>query len=73
MEEKDHALEVLVRSMKNYINHSTLRIETIARKLDENFEELEATKLPEYQAAIDAIKAYQEALASHFTEKYKFD
>ncbi len=68
--QKDSNLEVMTHGMKFAIDHSASNIETVTTKLNSHFDGLNADKLPEYKTAIDAIKAYQEALVAHFVKKY---
>ena len=69
--QEDENLEVMTRGMKRAIRHSTTNIETVTGNLNAHFKGLDANKFPEYQKALDAIKAYEQALVKEFTKKYK--
>ncbi len=68
--ETDSALKFMTGGIGLSLEQSVTHIETVTRFLDNHFEGLEASKLPEYQRAIDALRAYQEALVAHFSRKY---
>lgn len=70
MAEKDSNLEIMVRGLRSMLLSTENSIEEIARSLDRSGLGLNASQLPEYQKAIDAINAYKEALVEHFTKKY---
>ncbi len=69
-ENEDPNLKLLLRGIRGAIRGSASVIEHIAGNLDNIFDGLGADQLPEYKAAMDAIKAYEEALVARFAEKY---
>ena len=69
-DKEDSTLKVMTRAMKSAVEHSAKNIKTVTRNLENRFEGLDAHQLPEYQKALDAIRAYQSAFVEHFTKKY---
>jgi len=70
---EDHenfVLEVMVGGIRIALNHSVTNIERVTEYFDEQFEGLNARKLPEYKKALSAIKKYEAAFVKHFTKKY---
>ena len=70
MTHEDNTLEIMTGGMRLAIEDSVRNIERITLFFDSRFEGLDASKLPEYQRAIDAIREYQSVLIERFTKKY---
>lgn len=69
--QEDTHLRVMKQGIALAIRESATGLERVAGKLDRVFEGLDAKKLPEYQTALQAIKAYKTALVAQFERKYK--
>ena len=70
-ENKDQTLTTLTGGTSIAIQHAATSIENITTYLDESLHGLEASKLPEYRQAIDAIQAYKNALVQRMIDKSK--
>lgn len=69
--EKDSNLEVMVNAIKIAIKSSATSLNHVTNSLNKKYNGLNADQLPEYQKALDAIKAYKKALIERFSENYK--
>ena len=73
-EKQESSLEAMTsmsRAMKYCIGRCESDLRMATEFFDGNFKGLDIKQLPEYQKAVDAIRAYQEASANHFEEKWK--
>jgi hypothetical protein len=67
----DLSMKKFIRSTLHSFNTCVSDLETVTEFYDSQFEGLDAKKLPEYEAAINAIRAYKEAFARNFEKKYR--
>ena len=71
----DEGHKAMVRGIRMAIGSS--KLETVVRVINSFFKglnpPLKLDQLPEYQKALDAIKAYSEAVVSELDRRYKED
>ena len=73
-EEKYSSLEAMTsmsKAMRHCMGSCESDLKRVTGFFDGHFKGLDLSQLPEYQKAIDALRAYQEAAANHFAKKWR--
>lgn len=64
----DKVTKVTLMGIKTRLKMSEVNLEQLARGVDETFEGIDVRNLPEHEAAIAAIRAYEVALVKHILD-----
>lgn len=70
-EQNDSSLELIAKAVKKTIEGEAIEIQQLTIYLDKKFKGLNASKLPEYKRAIDAMREYGQAWHDHIIQKNK--